>query len=393
MQRRLPGLFTTAIPMALAVAIFAAQVQDAKKSAGLKSIELNADLSPIIKYEPAFSPSLHDYVAIVDSTNVKSVRISATPLTAQGTVTVNGTEAGSGKPYKADLKPGDNKFDISVSAADRTTVRYTLTITAKDLSGQYKSELVQKGIWRITDYFGFPPNQDMYLIEGATKAVLIDTGMGKGDLAQFVKSLASLPIEIAITHGHGDHIGQLNQFSNSVIYMSEKDRAMLPAALNTGRFKWVKDGDKIDLGGGRALEVIEVPGHSAGSIMFLDSVGKTLAVGDAIGSGMYVWKFIPGTASVAEYGDTLRKLEKRLAGYDSLTFLTGHHWQERMPLTGSSGKQMVTDMRILCEKIVGGEIAGTPTSANIGGRKLNVLTASYGLAGMWYDPQNILAAK
>ena len=379
--------------MALAVAIFAAQVQDAKKSAGLKSIELNADLSPIIKYEPAFSPSLHDYVAIVDSTNVKSVRISATPLTAQGTVTVNGTEAGSGKPYKADLKPGDNSFDISVSAADRTTVRYTLTITAKDLSGRYKSELVQKGIWRITDYFGFPPNQDMYLIEGATKAVLIDTGMGKGDLAQFVKSLASLPIEIAITHGHGDHIGQLNQFSNSAIYMSEKDRAMLPAALNTGRFKWVKDGDKIDLGGGRALEVIEVPGHSAGSIMFLDSVGKTLAVGDAIGSGMYVWKFIPGTASVAEYGDTLRKLEKRLAGYDSLTFLTGHHWQERMPLTGSSGKQMVTDMRILCEKIVGGEIAGTPTSANIGGRKLNVLTASYGLAGMWYDPQNILAAK
>ena len=139
--------------------------------------------------------------------------------------------------------------------------------------------------------------------------------------------------------------------------------------------------------------MIEVPGHSAGSIMFLDSVGKTLAVGDAIGSGMYVWKFIPGTASVAEYGDTLRKLEKRLAGYDSLAFLTGHHWQERMPLTGSSGKQMVTDMRILCEKIVGGEIVGTPTSANIGGRKLNVLTASYGLAGMWYDPQNILAAK
>jgi hypothetical protein len=50
---------------------------------------------------------------------------------------------------------------------------------------------------------------------------------------------------------------------------------------------------------------------------------------------------------------------------------------------------MVTDMKILCEKIITGEIVGTLTSTNLGSRKVDVRTASYGLAGLWYDPENI----
>jgi hydroxyacylglutathione hydrolase len=365
----------------------------ARAGGSLKGLELSSDLSPVIRYEPVFSASVHDYSAVVDSTNVKSLRINPIASSNQDVVTINDSEFSATKPFKADLKPGENKYAISVSSLNDGAAQYNLTIVQKDLSGQYKTELVQKGIWRISDFMGFPPNQDAYLIEGSSKAVLIDTTMGKGNIAQVVRSLTALPVEVAVTHGHGDHIGQLGQFADSVVYMSEKDKGMIPSTLDTSKFQWVKDGDRIDLGGGRILEVIEVPGHSAGSILFLDSTGKTLAVGDAIGSGMYVWKFIPGSSSVAEYGDSLKKLEARLAGNDALTFLTGHHWQERTPLVGSSGKQMVTDMRILCEKIMSGEIVGTPASANIGARKISVLTASYGLAGMWYDPSNIQAKK
>jgi len=65
----------------------------------------------------------------------------------------------------------------------------------------------------------------------------------------------------------------------------------------------------------------------------------------------------------------------------------------KTPLVGAAGKQMITDMRILCEKIISGEIKGTPAWVNLGPRKMNVLTASYGLAGMWYDPENIQPAK
>jgi hydroxyacylglutathione hydrolase len=393
MKIRLYWMMPAALLMSLAVGCFAAHGRDIKGGAGLKGLELSTDLSPAIKFEPAFASSVHEYSAIIDSANVKSVWINPIPLSNQDAVTINDAEVSPAKPFKAELRSGENTFAISVASPNQNSVQYILTITQKDLSGQYKTELVQNGIWRISDYAGFPPNQDAYLIEGSAKAVLIDTTMGKGNLAQLVKSITSLPIEVAITHGHGDHIAQMGQFAGSVVYMSEKDKAMVPATLDTSKFQWVKDGDKIDLGAGRMLDVIDVPGHSAGSIMFLDSVRKTLAVGDAIGSGMYVWKFIPGSSSVAEYGDTLKKLEARLAGIDALTFLTGHHWQERIPLAGASGKQLVTDMRILCEKIISGEIVGTATSANIGARKINVLTASYGLAGMWYDPSNIQAKK
>ena len=175
--------------------------------------------------------------------------------------------------------------------------------------------------------------------------------------------------------------------------MSAKDKAMLPATLHKGNIKWVRDGDTIDLGDGRALEVIDAPGHTAGSIFFLDRVGKTLAVVDAIGSGSYVWMFLPGAPSLAEYRDTLKQIEQRLSEVDALTFLVGHHWQERTPLTGTTGKRMITDMRILCEKLVDGEIVGTANSVNLGGRKINVLTAEYGLANIWYDPANIGSAQ
>jgi hydroxyacylglutathione hydrolase len=393
MRDRFCWMLTAAISMTLAAGGFAAQGQDAKRITGLKVLELSADLSPSIQMEPAFASSVHEYSAIVDSINVKSIGINPIAFSNQDTVTINDAEVSSARPFKADLKPGENRFAISIASANGKAVQYTVTIIQKDLSGQYKTELVQKGIWRVSDHFGFPPNQDAYLIEGSAKAVLIDTTMGKGNLVRVVRGLTSLPVEVAITHGHGDHIGQIDQFAGMVVSMSEKDKDMIPAMFDTSRFQWVKDGDKIDLGGARTLEVVEVPGHSAGSIMFLDSVGKTLAVGDAIGSGMYVWKFIPGSSSVAEYRDALKKLEARLAGFDALTFLTGHHWQGRTPLAGISGKQMVSDMKILCEKIISGEIVGSPASANLGARKINVLTASYGLAGIWYDASNIQAKK
>jgi hypothetical protein len=75
------------------------------------------------------------------------------------------------------------------------------------------------------------------------------------------------------------------------------------------------------------------------------------------------------------------------------SILTGHHWQEKTPLAGTAGMQMVMDMRILCEKIISGEITGVPETSGFGGGKIKILTAEYGLAGIWYDPDNIRPAK
>ncbi|MDR3303067.1 MAG: MBL fold metallo-hydrolase [Treponema sp.] len=49
--------------------------------------------------------------------------------------------------------------------------------------------------------------ENAYLIEGASRALLIDTLTGAGNLAAFCRELTDLPLQVALTHGHADHAG------------------------------------------------------------------------------------------------------------------------------------------------------------------------------------------
>jgi glyoxylase-like metal-dependent hydrolase (beta-lactamase superfamily II) len=242
-------------------------------------------------------------------------------------------------------------------------------------------------MWRIYDYGGFPSDENMYLVEGDQKAILFDAGMGKGDLAGYVKTLTNKPIEVAITHGHGDHIGQLDQFKESTVYMSEKDKDKLPKDLNLSKFKWVKEGDVLDLGAGRSFEVLELPTHTPGSLLFLDATDKVLVTSDAVGSGSMVWAFFVPFKELSIYADALKKVEAKIKRFDGLTLFVGHHYQEKVPLTGLNGKQMYTDMRILTEKVIKGEIIGNLVYTSRGTRITEMRQAYYGLAGLWYNPR------
>jgi para-nitrobenzyl esterase len=78
-------------------------------------------------------------------------------------------------------------------------------------------------MWRILDFGGHIGNEDMYLIEGKDRAILFDTGMGRGDLGAYVKRLTKLPVDVAITHGNRGHFLQVDQFPDSTVYLSELD--------------------------------------------------------------------------------------------------------------------------------------------------------------------------
>lgn len=147
-----------------------------------------------------------------------------------------------------------------------------------------------------------------YLVEGDKKALLIDTGWGLGNLAELVQSITSLPITVVITHGHPDHVCGAFQFSD--LYISREDEYLLKNFYNSetrrqlleNRFKdqysadfskenWinarlknvstVKEGDVFELGR-RNLKVIEIPGHTPGSICLLDKENELLFPGDSI---------------------------------------------------------------------------------------------------------------
>lgn len=65
----------------------------------------------------------------------------------------------------------------------------------------------------------------MYLIVGEKRALAIDAGSGFCDFKGIIESLTKLPYDVAITHGHPDHVGGAGQFDeiyiHPLIYTSE----------------------------------------------------------------------------------------------------------------------------------------------------------------------------
>lgn len=365
-------------------------------SAVLSGLGLGADKSDLerltIRLNESFSPSRLVYTATVDSAYTSSVYITPRVPGSGGRIAINGTDAAPGEAFKTPLAMGENAFAIVVGAGDRAST-YRLTVTRKDFSKEYWSEPLGKGMWRIQDFGGSVGNEDMYLVEGATRALLFDTGMGKGDLAGYVRTLSKLPVDVAITHGHRDHFGQLDQFPDATVYITVEDVSRLPSEWVTSRVKFVTGGDVIDIGNGRKYEVVSIAGHSPGSVVFVDMANKIGVTGDAVSSGSMVYMFGSACTALDEYRDGLRKAEQRFAALDGLTLLVGHHYQERTPLKGAVGKQLFTDMRTAADRVLAGTLAGKVARTGRDGNTSELRQAEVGLAGLWYNPSNLVTDK
>jgi glyoxylase-like metal-dependent hydrolase (beta-lactamase superfamily II) len=133
------------------------------------------------------------------------------------------------------------------------------------------------------------PTQNAQLIIGKKKALLIDTSLPKAGFSNYVKSITNLPIMVANSHGHVDHVGNNNQFEE--IYIHPLDEEMLKSSFRqfgdiNFKIKYINDGDIIDLGNPR-VKVFNVSGHTKGSVVFLDKKTSTLISGDAIARRLF----------------------------------------------------------------------------------------------------------
>lgn len=81
----------------------------------------------------------------------------------------------------------------------------------------YKPLKIAENIYHIYE----PGNVYTTLIIGEEKALLIDTGYGFGNLAEFVRTLTDKPLEVVLTHGHTDHCGGNYEFPT--VYMNLMD--------------------------------------------------------------------------------------------------------------------------------------------------------------------------
>lgn len=171
-----------------------------------------------------------------------------------------------------------------------------------------------------------------YLVEGNERALLIDGLTGVGSLRAFVRELTDLPVAMAATHGHIDHIGAAWEYGKVFIHPNDiplmytpmhsgqqgrLEFASMPSPRISKRTVPVMDdvpaphpvetypiyeGDIFDLGDVQ-LEVIGVPGHTYGSIVFLDRAARILFSGDACNANTLV--FSSSSTSIEEYRESL----------------------------------------------------------------------------------------
>lgn len=154
------------------------------------------------------------------------------------------------------------------------------------------------------------PTQNAQLIVGTEKALLIDTSTPKEGFADYVRSITDLPLMVVNSHGHLDHIGNNNQFDE--IYIHPADTALLRAHFsNYGEphfiVKLLRDRDVINLGN-RKVKVYNVPGHTKGSLVFLDRKTSILLTGDAIARRL-LYTFGEWT-DLSVYFHALERIEK-----------------------------------------------------------------------------------
>jgi hydroxyacylglutathione hydrolase len=266
----------------------------------------------------------------------------------------------------------------------------------KKAESWFKAVKVAEGVWCISDN----GSDNIYLVEGKKKALLIDTGLGAARLSEFVRTITKKPLMVVNTHGHPDHAGGNYQFRTiyahpadfGSIRQSETKESRAQSLANMAQGKTASDTVPLDEAikakeeellpvkggfafelGGRKLEVIETPGHTPGEIVLLDSKNKQVFTGD--NDNIMVWLFLPASSPLEVYLQSLRMLGKRTNEFK--TIYPGHG----SPLPGSFiGEQ------IRCvESILDGTCKGEEFKSFAG----SSLLCKYKTAMVAFDPNNL----
>lgn len=117
-----------------------------------------------------------------------------------------------------------------------------------------------------------------YLVwdENTKEAVIIDPGDEGVEIAQEINYLQLVLKYILLTHGHSDHwqgAKDLRMIFNAYIGLNYFDKFLYKGIID------VDLGKQVNIMG---LEIFKTPGHTPGSVCFLDPINKWVFSGDLI---------------------------------------------------------------------------------------------------------------
>lgn len=182
----------------------------------------------------------------------------------------------------------------------------------------------------------FQQNASIIWCTATKEAAIVDPGGDVPRLIEAVTKLGVKPAAIWLTHGHIDHAGGAAELAERlglpVIGPHRGDDSLMKGLEAQGRLfgmhearaatsdRWLEEGETLALGN-LTFDVLHVPGHSPGSVVFVHPPSRFALVGDTLFAGSIGRTDFP-------YGDHDLLIAgirgKLLPLGDDLTFLPGH---------------------------------------------------------------------
>jgi glyoxylase-like metal-dependent hydrolase (beta-lactamase superfamily II) len=274
---------------------------------------------------------------------------------------------------------------------------------------------LEPGVWLVAE----PGHVNSWLIRGAERSVLLDTGLGIADISAAVAAVCPREPLVVNSHVHFDHVGgndlfadtamhelgpewieagcepgQLSAYRDLVPAMMEDYERLLAADREGGFFligpdeqmrpwpvegiaergwtiepppptRLLADGDEIDLGD-RILRAIHTPGHAPDHICLLDERAGVLWAQDQAYYGPHL-VYEPG-ADFADFLASTRRLAEELRG-SLRTVYTAHCLRPTVP------PAFLGELAYAAEAVAGGEVSLTASEGFFGEP---VLSADFG---------------
>lgn len=222
----------------------------------------------------------------------------------------------------------------------------------KEKCSQHPFYEFRDGIYEIDEFCC----SSIFVVVGTEKALVIDAGIGIGDLESVIRRITDKPLEVVASHNHPDHIGGAYNFLEMWMHPSDIDEKRIkensnveyrreyaeliinregkwfPYSLQNDIFAWprpckfkpIMDGHVFSLGG-RHVTAWHCPGHTRGELIFIDDLTQTLIAGDAINCNWYLDYTIADTPyhAVKEASSALNRILSFRSQYDYV--INSHH--------------------------------------------------------------------